>query len=61
MAEMMQQTPEWPKPRDNQMEQMTQKIHVLVHWLCLLVTVQLAMIAYDTDTVYHINQLIHSL
>jgi len=33
----------------------------LLHWILILTVVNLAMVAYDTDVIYHAVQFIHGL
>ncbi len=42
-------------------EQRLRTVERLIHWIWAAVVAILIMVAYDTDTVYHLNQFIHSL
>jgi hypothetical protein len=42
-------------------EQQIKNLANLVHWILILVVIGVAMIAYDTDVVYHLAQIVNSL
>jgi len=51
----------WPKNQPQPTDPMMRELRNRLRWIWAAIVAILIMVAYDTDTVYHLNQFIHAL